>query len=64
MQKRIEELETLIPQLEQQLDEITEAIGAASVNADAERVRSLGEAYTRAEAELHETMSEWERLVD
>ena len=64
LQKRIEELERLIPELEAQLDEITTAIGTASVNADAERVRSLGEAYNQTEAELHATMEEWERLVD
>ena len=56
LQKRIEELERLIPELEAQLDEITTAIGTASVNADAERVRSLGDAYNQTEAELQATM--------
>jgi ATP-binding cassette subfamily F protein 3 len=64
LEKRIEELETLIPQLEQRLEQITADIGAASVNADAERVRSLGAAYAQTEAELHTTMEEWEKLLD
>ena len=64
LQKRLEELEALIPQLEARLEELTAEIGAASADADAARVRTLGEAYTRAEAELHTTMEEWERLID
>jgi ATPase subunit of ABC transporter with duplicated ATPase domains len=64
LQKRLAELEALIPQLETQLEQISAAIGAASARADAERVRALGEDYTRAEAELHATMQEWERLLD
>jgi ATP-binding cassette subfamily F protein 3 len=64
LQQRIAELETLIPQLEQRLEAITIAIGAASASADAERVRVLGESYTRTEAELHATMQAWEELLD
>ena len=64
LQKRLEELETLIPQLEQRLDDLTAAIGTASANADAERVRTLGEQYTQAEADLHATMQAWEQLLD
>jgi ATP-binding cassette subfamily F protein 3 len=64
LKQRIEELETLIPQLETRLDEITEAIGTASAKADADKVRTLGEAYTQTEAELHATMTEWERLME
>ncbi len=64
LQQRIEELEVLIPQLETHLEEITSAIGSASAAADAERVRTLGIAYTDAESELHSTMTEWERLID
>ncbi|MEP7291940.1 MAG: ABC-F family ATP-binding cassette domain-containing protein, partial [Chloroflexota bacterium] len=64
LQKRIEELETLIPQLEQRLDQISGEIGTASASGDAGRVRVLGEAYTQAEAELHATMETWEQLLD
>jgi ATP-binding cassette subfamily F protein 3 len=64
VQKRVAELEARIPQLETQLEEISDAIGVASARADTERVRSLGEDYTRTEAELHATMQEWERLLD
>jgi len=63
LQKRIEELEALIPQLERRLEAITAAIGAASASADAERVRVLGESYTQTEAELHATMQAWEELL-
>jgi ATP-binding cassette subfamily F protein 3 len=63
-QKRLAELELHIPELEAQLEQLTSAIGEASAQGDAERVRALGEAYTRAEAELHATMADWERLVD
>ena len=64
LQKRIDELEALIPQLEARMDEITAEIGTASIKADAERVRALGEAYNQTEAELQATMAEWERLID
>ncbi len=63
LQKRIDELEALIPELEAQLEAITAAIGEASALADADRVRELGEEYNRAEADLHDKMAEWERLV-
>ena len=63
LQKRIEELEALIPQLERRLEAITAAIGTASASADAERVRVLGESYTQTEAELHDTMQAWEELL-
>ncbi|HVU14507.1 MAG TPA: ABC-F family ATP-binding cassette domain-containing protein [Phototrophicaceae bacterium] len=64
LQKRIAELEALIPQLEQRLAEIIAEMGTASASADGKRVRSLGEAYTQTEAELHATMTEWERLIE
>ncbi|MBE2268395.1 MAG: ABC-F family ATP-binding cassette domain-containing protein, partial [Anaerolinea sp.] len=63
LQKRIEELEALIPELEARLDDITEEIGSASANGDAGRVAELGRAYTQAEADLHAAMEDWERLV-
>ncbi|MCC6802621.1 MAG: ABC-F family ATP-binding cassette domain-containing protein, partial [Anaerolineae bacterium] len=64
LEQRIAELEALIPQLEAQIEDITAAISAASTNADAGKVRALGEAYTQAEAQLHATMAEWERLLE
>ncbi|MFN8450642.1 MAG: ABC-F family ATP-binding cassette domain-containing protein [Anaerolineae bacterium] len=64
LEQRVAELEALIPQLEAQIEDISAEISAASANADTKRVRALGEAYTRAEAELRSTMEEWERLVD
>ncbi len=63
-QKRVDELEATIHQLEQQLADLTAGIDAASASADAARVRALGKRYTETEAALHTTMSEWERLVD
>ncbi len=64
LEQRVAELEALIPRLEAQIEDISAEISAASANADTKRVRALGEAYTRAEAELRSTMEEWERLVD
>ena len=63
-QKRLAELEGRIPELEAELERLIGAIGAASAQGDAEQVRALGQAYTRAEEELHATMADWERLVD
>ncbi len=59
LEKRIKELEGLIHQLESRLEEITAAIGTASAEGDAQSVRSLGEAYNLAEADLYATMAEW-----
>jgi hypothetical protein len=39
-------------------------IGEASAAGNIERVRQLGEAYNRAEADLHAAMVEWERLLE
>jgi ATP-binding cassette subfamily F protein 3 len=64
LQKRLAELEAQIHALETQLGELTEAISAASAEGRADAVRSLGEAYTDAENELHETMETWAALAE
>lgn len=63
-QKRIDELEARIPELEARLQQITADLADASAAAQPDRVRDLSDAYTAAETELHDTMAEWERLVD
>ncbi len=64
LQQRVDELETQIHALETRLTELTDAIGAASTQANADRVRDLGAAYNQTQTELQATMEEWERLID
>ena len=61
---RAEELEAQIDSLEASMSEITARLEAASRSADADQVRALGEAYTKAEAELTAALDEWGKLVD
>ncbi len=63
LQKRIEEVEAQILELEAKVEEIGTAIADASAGGDAGRVSKLGAEYTRAEADLQAAMEEWERLV-
>lgn len=63
LQKRIEEVEALVLELEGKVEEIGAAIADASASGDAGRVSKLGAEYTQAEADLHAAMEEWERLV-
>ncbi len=64
LQKRVAELEAAIETLEDRLAELNSAIGAASISGDSGKVAALGEAYTRAEADLHATLEEWALLAD
>jgi ATP-binding cassette, subfamily F, member 3 len=64
LQKQVAELEAQIHRLEAQLGDLTDAIGKASAEGDAYRVRELGEQYTQAEAELQATMDEWAALAE
>lgn len=61
---RAAELEAQIDNLEASISEITIQLEAASRSADADQVRALGEAYTKAEAELTAALDEWGELVD
>ncbi len=63
LQKRIEEVEALVLELETRFEELGTAIADASAAGDAGRVAKLGTEYTRAEADLQAAMEEWERLV-
>jgi len=63
-QKRVAVLEKLIPELEARMETIIADLGVVSISGDAARARTLGEAYTRTEQELHDTMTEWESIVD
>ncbi len=63
LQKRIDQLEAAIPALEARLEETLHELNRASAAANGARVRQLTEQYQQLEIELHETMSEWERLL-
>ena len=62
--KRARELEAMIQKLEKNLDEIASQLDGASLAGDAGKVRTLGETYTRAEAELEAALEEWGRLAE
>src|SRR5690606_5210489 len=59
LQRRLEELEAQIHSFELELAALTEAIGTASAEGNGDRVRALGERYSRAEADLHAVMETW-----
>jgi ATP-binding cassette, subfamily F, member 3 len=63
LQKRIEDVENQIHALEDRLETLTAEIEAASVAGDAQRVSDLGVEYSQTEADLDETMAEWEQLL-
>lgn len=64
LQKRVAELEAEIERLETQLEALTSEIELASSQADARRVRTLGEDYTRTEAERDAALAIWGELVE
>ena len=64
LEKRIGELEQAIHDMEARMDDLHTEIEAASAAGDSDRVRRLGEDYTRAESELDALMSEWAVLAD
>lgn len=64
LQKRITEVESRITDLESRLESLTKDIIQASAAGNTARVSDLGEQYTRAEADLHRAMQDWEVLVD
>lgn len=63
-QRRLEELEKRIHDLETTLDTITNQLEIASAGGVIDRVRELGEAYTAAESALDDAMHEWTTLAD
>lgn len=64
LQKYVKELEDRITDLEGEMDSVTQAIEQASAAGQADRVRELGETYTRLETELDDAMTEWGELVE
>ena len=64
LQKRLEELEGQIHELETRLEALIDAIGKASVDGNGEQVRVLGEQYNTAEAELHALVETWAELAE
>ncbi len=63
-EKRVGEVEGRIHALEAEMARLHDDITSASAAGDAARVRDLGEAYARAEADLAAVMAEWERLLE
>jgi ATP-binding cassette subfamily F protein uup len=64
LKQRITQVEDQIHALEAEVARLEAAIGEASVQGDSDRVSALGEAYTRAEADLHSAMEDWEMLLE
>jgi ATP-binding cassette, subfamily F, member 3 len=64
LQKRLEEVEAHITELESRLEALHAAISEASAAGDAKKVSDLGAEYTRTEADLHTTLEEWEILAE
>lgn len=64
LSRRAAALEARIETLEAQLSDINMQLNDASAASDAEKVRILGELYTRAAAELDEALEEWGRLAE
>jgi ATP-binding cassette, subfamily F, member 3 len=64
LQKRLEEVEAHITELESRLEALHAAISEASAAGDAKKVSDLGAEYTRTEADLHITLEEWETLAE
>lgn len=62
--RRARELEAMIHELETRLGEISAQLDGASLAGDADKVWSLGESYTRAEAALDAALEEWGSLAE
>ncbi|MCY4071692.1 MAG: ABC-F family ATP-binding cassette domain-containing protein [Chloroflexi bacterium] len=62
--KRASELEAKIDELETDLSEIDRQLHSASLAGDAESVRTLGEVYTKTQAELEAALDEWGEFAD
>ncbi len=63
-QRRLEEVEARIQQLDEHLAALTEQIEQASLQQAVARVRELGEEYAATETALEEAMREWEGLLE
>ena len=63
-QKRREELETLIHQLECQQAELETRIASASSEGAVQRVRELGETYAEQAATLEQALQEWQEISE
>ncbi|RPI93659.1 MAG: ABC transporter ATP-binding protein, partial [Chloroflexi bacterium] len=63
-QRRLQEIEQTINRLEIRLVDLSGELGEASAAGAVDRVRTLGEAYNAAEAELERALREWEALLD
>lgn len=63
-EKRVQELETLIHALQDEIAEIASAMETASISGDVGEVTRLSAAYNDKEAHLNETLEEWAALAD
>ncbi len=64
LKKRIAELERRIETLETHIDALNAHIAQASAAGDANKIYELGQQYVQAEADLEQTMAEWEKFVE
>jgi ATP-binding cassette subfamily F protein 3 len=62
--KRIKKLESLIAELESDIDSLTAQIAQASESGQIDAVAALGEQYTQKESELNAALEEWAELAD
>jgi ATP-binding cassette subfamily F protein 3 len=62
-QKRVEQVEARIAELEAALDALSDRLEAASAAGDVNEVHRLGAAYSRAESDLESLLGEWESLA-
>ena len=63
-QKRIEELETLIHNLEARMAAISEELSTATTANALDKVAKLGEEYDHSDAQLTMMLEEWDALSD
>jgi ATP-binding cassette, subfamily F, member 3 len=63
-QRRVDELETLIHDLEDALKAINDDISTASTDGDMDRITKLGATYTAQNTKLQAFYAEWEQLTD
>lgn len=64
IEKRVAEIESLLPDLESKMADVTERMSAPEVSADPDRLFTLGEEVARMESQIADLLSEWESLVE
>jgi ATP-binding cassette subfamily F protein 3 len=64
IEKRVAEIESLLPDLESKMADVTERMSAPEVSANPDRLFTLGEEVARMESQIADLLSEWESLVE